>query len=441
MRHVRDHTRMSASDHGRHLLVALTCVALIGACMAAPRPPAPAAATLAPCGPGTGPGGTGAPPAASSEPASAAEVFTHVTSFPSGDAFDVTAVTWSPVGFVAAGYGPMPGHDFFGLRQGLLWSSCDGMSWQQIVDPAFENISPAAVVAVGADLFVIGELSACSEADEECPEPEFESVILRSSAAGSWERLTLPPEMRLAYLEGAAPLDGRLAVYGAADDETQSGTLWLSTDGATWTSTTDLGGMDQVVAVMPLDGGIVVFGDVFNEDLGDAQLAAATSADGRAFTRVDVPPLLGGMVNSAAAGPAGSVAVGVGYAGDSELALKALALHSTDGLTWSEASATDGSFDGSTLDRVHALPNGYVGVGSVSDDADFTSRSGRIWLSADGRGWRIAGDYGANLTDSETSALGPKGLVILTVDQQETEDGDVINTIGAYYAPLDRLTP
>jgi hypothetical protein len=452
-----DHGLMHSPWRGARSVALLVAVGLLAACTARPAPatlpaangrtlpPAatPAAGstpvpTLTACDPAATPG-----PAASAPPSPSAGVLQPMVDFPAADAFEVTAVTSTPQGFLAVGFGPRPGEEYFGLRQGIVWSSCDGATWQRSVDAALDFVTPDEVVAVGSDVFIIGTLTTCADnVEEECQDvAEAGTVVLRSSAGGPWQRLPQAPDMKLAFLEGAAAVGGRLATWGTADDEFLSSTLWLSSDGVAWTQTRDLAGMDPITALTDLDGGMLAFGNEFVEDLDDIQLMGATSPDGLRFTRVDAPPLLGGSVDAVTAGPAGYVGVGVGYPDESELALKAVALHSADGRSWVETDAADGSFAGSELESVHALPNGYVAAGLVIDDEDFTVTIGRLWLSADGRSWRSAGDFGTTSTAFITSAMGPGALVVFSTDQEETEEGDVTSSITGYMAPAGGLQP
>lgn len=400
---------------------------------ATPRP------SLAACGQ---PAAPSASPAPGASPASS-DVITPLTGFPADNAYEVTAATYSPAGFVAVGFGARPGEDYFGVRQGIVWTSCDGLTWQQLVDPSFEFVTPSHIVALGSDLYVIGALATCPDfVEDECQDvAEAGNIILRSSAGGAWQRLPQDPAIQHAFIEGAVAVNGRLAVYGTADDENLSSTLWLSPDGTTWTPTTQLAGMDPITALTEQGSGMLAFGNEFVDELEDTRLVAATSGDGLSFSVVTAPELLGGTIESVAAGPAGYVGVGVGYPEGSDFALRAIALYSPDGQTWTETDAADGSFDDSSLDRVHPLPNGYVATGSTIDELDFTIQTGRLWLSPDGRAWRSLGEYGNSTTAFMVSALGAPGLVVFTADQTETDEGDVISTIGAYFAPIAGLTP
>jgi hypothetical protein len=134
---------------------------------------------------------------------------------------------------------------------------------------------------------------------------------------------------------------------------------------------------------------------------------------------------------------------GVGWAGSDELPSSGLAIYSSDGVNWSQATASDGSFENVDIEDLNASPTEYVAVGSTtSEDEDITLRTGRIWVSADGKSWRSLGNFGGVFSQYGASALGPNGLVVFTSNEVEVGDeGDVASTIYGWFIPTAALTP
>ena len=156
--------------------------------------------------------------------------------------------------------------------------------------------------------------------------------------------------------------------FGWAGDEALP-TIWTSTDGVNWTSTVALADMDPVTAVAESPAGVAAFGTRYSDEIDDLQLIAAFSSDGVTFGTVDAPDLAGSTVQSLVSGDHGLVAVGEST--DLDLNFTGLALHSADGLSWTQATAADGSFDGSDILGVHAVPGGYLALGLVPDSEEF----------------------------------------------------------------------
>lgn len=444
----------------RSPLVALLAVLLVGCgptaeAIRTPTPP-PVATPSAPPpptdgGPTAGPGATpsastapppSAPPSDGSASASPGAVFQSVADFPMGDAFEVTGVTAAPSGFIAVGFGALGEEGYFGRRQGLVWRSPDGHTWQQAVEPAFEYVTPMGIAALGTDLFVIGVLASCPQiGDDTCTEvPEAGNAVWRSADGGAWERLPQLPSMQLGLVDGMVVGLGRAAVFGGAGDEAQTTTLWMSVDGANWTATTDLAGLDPITALAAGSAGFVAFGTRYVPEIENIELNAGVSADGVHFAAAVTPSLPGAAIEDAVAGPAGGFA-GVGYSGSEDLALAGVVLYSADGLNWTQATDSDGSFAGSELIMVHALPNGYVALGFTPQADDFAVLNGRSWLSADGRSWRALAPVGESFTQLTASAIGAAGLVVFTADQQEVGEDSVTSKVNAWFAPIAGLTP
>ena len=332
----------------------------------------------------------------------------------------------------------MPGEDFFGRRQGLVWRSDDGRTWQSTVDPAFQLVTPEEVVALGDSVFVFGTIEVCDlSLGDECVEPpESGWAVWRSTASGPWERLPQLAQMQTGTVDGVVAANGLLVAYGWTDDEAQS-IVWTSADGTTWASTTDLADMDPVTAMAGSPTGLVAFGNRFASELGDLELVAAASTDGAHFARVNAPALPAATVQSMVAGPSGLVAVG--DADDVDLRLTGIALYSADGLGWTQTSAADGTFAGSAITAVVAVPEGYVAIGVVPVPDDFGISTGVSWISRDGQSWQTLAPLGDTFSLLEASAAGATGIVAFTLTEEESDDETVINSISAWFTPIEVL--
>jgi len=341
-------------------------------------------------------------------------------------------------GFTATGFQQMPGEGFFGRRQGVLWHSPDGRSWQHEVDPVFQFVTLEEIVTLGGTTFVFGTLETCGLSfDDECIEPpEAGWGLWRSIDAGAWERLPLPASMQTGSVDGAIAGSGNLVAFGLSGDDGRQ-VVWTSADGASWAQTTDLAGMDPVTAMAAGPTGLVAFGNPFSSDLGDLELVAALSTDGAHFVRVNAPPLAATTMQSVAAGGAGVVAVGDGE--DVDLNFTGVALHSADGSTWTQANSVDGSFSEHALTEVHSVPAGYVAVGIKPVPDDFGIVTGASWFSADGLSYRSLAPIADRFSQLTASAAGTRGLIGFTVTEEEPDEDTVISTVAAFFAPIEAL--
>ena len=366
------------------------------------------------------------------------QVWQPLPDFPSGDAFEVTGVASSGTGLTAVGFQQVPGEGFFGRRQGVVWRSDDGRTWQSTADPVFQFVTSEEIVSLGDSLFVFGTIETCDlSLAEECVEPpESGWAVWRSTAAGPWERLPQQPQMQAGTVDGVVAANGMLVVYGWTGDDAQS-IVWMSTDGVTWASTTDLAEMDPVTAMAGAPTGLVAFGSKFASEAADLELVAAAATDGAHFARVPAPALPSASVQSVAGGPLGLVAVG--DAEDVDLIFSGIALYSVDGLSWRQTAAVDGSFSNSAITSVYAVPQGYVAIGLVPQLDDFGISTGASWISSDGQSWQALAPLGDRFSQLAASAVGTTGIVAFTVTEEEPDDETVISTISAWFAPIEAL--
>ena len=295
------------------------------------------------------------------------------------------------------------------------------------------------VVSRGSDLFMAGTLSACSELDENCTDvPQAGNGVWRSTNAGPWELLPQLADMQNGLIDDLILANDQLVVFGGASDVDQTTTVWMSQDGVTWTTTTDLAGMDPVTAMEVGPAGFIAFGTRYDDALFDVLLIAATSNDGVHFTPANAPSITGSGIDGLAAGPAGMV--GVGYHSNEVFDEDGIAVHSTDGITWTQATNTDGSFSGSAVQTVHALAaGGYVALGYTPRTDESFLDDGLAWFSADGSDWNLIGRLDAGFNQLNTSALGSGGVVVFASAQIDVDEDNVGSVIHAWFSPLSSL--
>lgn len=441
-----DHMRVKAvSFRSRLFLGALLGLVLVGCGPTAnairptlpPRTirPVPTAAPATGGSEPTAPGGSLAP--VESQTPQPAGIAQPMASFPQGAAYEVNSVTATPTGYVAVGF-QGTGQGYYGLPQGVVWTSSDGSTWQQTIDAAFVDVSPNQVLAMGDDVYVFGDYSSCLE--ENCPlDPSEGTVIFKSASGGPWQQLAQTTDIIKAEFSGVRVWGSTLVAWGAAGDDNGTTTVWTSTDGLTWTPTTDLAGLDPVDTLGSAGPGLVALGSQTVESTGDYELIAASSSDGVHFGKTNAPSIASSTMVDVTSGPGGMAAIG--YIESETTSNLGLALFSADGSNWSQANPGEGSFDNTSLDDIHATSNAYVTVGSTLDE-DF-NETGNVWISADGQSWRSLGAFGGVFTVYGDSALGPGGLVVFTATEGYSNDvdADIKSTINGWLIPTAQLTP
>ena len=363
-----------------------------------------------------------------------------MTGFSQGNAYEVSAVTATSNGFVAVGFAGT-GQGYYGLHQGIVWTSADGQTWQQTVDPAFVDVDPTYVVAIGNDVYVFGDYSSCSEMDQECSlSASSGNVIFRSQSGGAWEQLAQTTDILNAEFDGVRVWNDTLVAWGSAADDNSTTTLWTSKDGLTWTPTTNLAGLDPIDTVGVGGPGIVAFGSKYDDASGNATLSSATSKDGVAFSAGVAPVVQDATVTGLVAGPGGMA--GIGNVQSDTTASAGVTVFSADGVTWTQTMAGDSSFANTQLNDIHSSSSVYVAVGSILDQTDFTLQTGRILVSGDGKTWRALGNFGGVFSQYGGSALGTSGLVLFTANEQDNADGtDLSSTIYGWFVPAAQLVP
>jgi len=341
--------------------------------------------------------------------------FAQIAGFPADGALSVSAAISTAGGFVAVGAEPATGQGVDGVRQGVVWTSADGESWQREADEAFHGASLDHVAELDGSLYAFGFHSLCASFDEECPDTgSAGNAGWRRTAAGEWQRLELPASMRSGAVEGVGVAGGWLVARGSYGDDVVAA-IWLSDDGQRWQAITELAGLDYVAdAVTPPGGaGMVLLGTAYDFETDTIALMAALSDGGGQFRPAVVPAGISATIEGVAEGPAGLIAVGNLVPADVP-GSGAVALSSSDGAEWRSLPAD--AFAGTSVWAVHGRDDGYLVLGSqVVPGMDGLS-AGRAWWSADGRAWTGLTFDGLTFSELTGSAAGDAGAVAFTVE-------------------------
>jgi hypothetical protein len=420
------------------LVVALLAVGVVAACAAPDIDPtpsvprvSPAPATSTPAAAPTGQSSPSEPTVPTPEPHETEPVppigtpppdgsgWRQVEGFPGGGALRVSAVAGTEGGFVAVGAEPAAGEEPDGVRQGLIWTSSDGLAWLRVADPAFHGASLDGIAELDGSLYVFGFYSLCPAFDDDCPDTaDTGNAAWRGSVAGGWERLVLPATLRDAVIDGVTAAAGQLVAYGTyGDDVTQA--IWSSGDGERWDETTDMGDMDYVAAVVTAPAGMAALGTHYDFEADIIEARAAFSADGRSFGEASVPSGVFAAIEGVADGPAGLLAVGNVVPAD-EPDSGAAVLASSDGREWTSRPAD--AFANASVWAAFGLDGGYLVIGSQVAPGSEGRSVGRAWQSADGVGWRALPGFDAvPFSEVTGAAITGRGVIVFTVDLSDEE--------------------
>lgn len=383
-------------------------------------PPQPSPGQPTALRPTISPPATAGPPATHGSPAPTGPIdpngedWAYLADFPVGEALAVSAVAATSEGFVAVGYQPAEGEGPDGIRQGVVWTSTDGIGWQRSTHEAFAGASLDHVIELDGELFVFGYVSTCPAFDEDCPQLAEAGNAGWRRAADGWSRLTLPPLMPGAVIEGVAVGFDRLVVRGTLGDEEVEQALWLSHDGERWETVTELAEIGFISELVEGAGVLVGLGTSYDFDSDRISTEAIYSSDGRSFQPAELPAALQVAVDGVAHGPAGLVAVGNQVPADPPEA-GATVLRSEDGIRWTAEQPA--ALRGHAAVAVHAVPGGFVALGSLALTDAGEPQAGVAWSSTDGQAWQAIQPYDdAPFSEVTATAAGPAGIVIFAIE-------------------------
>lgn len=416
-------------------------LAIASGCQTAPEPIEP---TLAPPLTPAPPPATATAPAPPASPAGPTPVratpapgqaWLYLADFPAEAAIDVTSVTAHDSGFVAVGFEPFPGEGFGGRRNGVVWTSADGLAWTRSQPAALANSTPLFVAGLGEWLYVFGEYSICPafSEEEECVDAPDAGVAAWRSADGlDWQRLAVPESMRVAIVDGVVVGLDRLVAHGSSDEDLV-GVMWLSPDGERWDEVRDLAAVDPISTLGAGPERLVAFGTRYLPAEDDVETLAGYS-DGGGFAVGQLPPDQRGVIEAATWGPAGFVAVGIAFQPAAE---GAVALASADGQQWTAAGGMPADVG---FHQLLPLASGYLAIGSEEVDGEFGYQRATAWFSADGLSWTEHGELaGGEFRQLSSSAVGSAGAIVFASQFEEAEDDDGLEepadgSIHAWYA-------
>jgi class 3 adenylate cyclase len=279
-----------------------------------------------------------------------------------------------------------------GARAGRIWSSQDGRSWEQARLPSGSEIGPDSPlwgVVAGSRRFVA--VGSSGDVDG-----ERRALVFSSPDGLNWEQardasgvLDGPGDQVINRVVPDGP--GYVAVgYERTTDS--DGAIWASSDGITWRRAEGTGpekvfggpGNQEIRAVSKAPGGLVAVG--FDDSSGDRN-AAAWVWDGKDWTRADPGNTLYGdagdqVMTGVVAGEGRVVAVGQDIGDGKNVA----AVWITEDLkTWRRLSASDLAVDvqPGVFQGVTYLDGSFYGVGALTEDR----YDAAVWVSSDGSRW------------------------------------------------------
>jgi len=292
-------------------------------------------------------------------------------------------------------------------------------TWERISSPAFAQATPEAFVTGVSGLVGLGP----------------DGAIWTSSDGRGWT-VSADPALAAGRVTDVAVWGQGFVAVGSVEHREPGlspvlhGAVWLSDDGITWTRVPDqdsLVGGDFVppggvgISAVTAGGpGLVAVGN-YDRDGFHPHAAVWLSADGLTWARVD-PAAIEGEGNPEGDGPGammrdvtagGPGLVAVGEVGTYQWQAVPAVWLSEDGAAWEQVlldAGVQGQTGFSSADAVAAGPAGIAVVGHIGDRQDFGASGmfgigihayAGVWLSEDGRDWRLAGVLHA--ADIETS--------------------------------------
>jgi hypothetical protein len=315
------------------------------------------------------------------------------------------------------------------MRDGLVWISSDGQTWERVSDPddlEFGGKTLNAVVAGGPG-FVMGGGSVDSE--ERGP---FHPALWTSVDGRDWMRVPNNPAL---FGDGGSIYDllvrpTEILAVGLVcyPDQPCASAVWSSPDGLTWRRDW----VDEAVyaeghyaapnAIAENEHGLVMIGvEVTDPATLDSIPAVWTSEDGLAWERLSPQPdaftLEGGslIMWDLAAGPGGLVAVG-------HDGTNGVVWLSVDGSTWERLPIAPEVFGGAPMTTVIPWSNGYLAAGpdwAIGEDLGgpypmYPSVPSRptLWWSPEGRTWYRIGFGAEDAVGAVRGLVGFNGMLV-----------------------------
>jgi hypothetical protein len=306
----------------------------------------------------------------------------------------VGAVAASDRGFVAVGY-----RETDDVRDGVAWSSVDGVRWTVSADPVFKGIELDDVAASPTGFVALG----VSSPDGEHPT----AVVLGSDDGKAWHRLVPLPTTGDTYPGAIAGGTAGVVVVGSDADGAIA--AWRSADGRTFQRVTLSGPAgDGLIDPHAVASGFIALGTQ------DGAPALLRSTDGTTWAATPIDPRTDADASNIVEGRWGIVAQGV-VSPDCQdtdaCAQTNAAWWSADGDRWAVLPGADSPVvDGVSL----LVPAGNHGLLAI-DGAD-------AWTSPDGWAWRSLPEPGDGSIDVDDAVV--RGDTIVAVGSQPSDAGD-----------------
>jgi hypothetical protein len=200
----------------------------------------------------------------------------------------------------------------------------------------------------------------------------------------TWELATIDDQPGSFAVSIVVTADGQFVAGGRSGP---TPVVWTSADGRDWTRlelpTLSRGAeWERVATVLVTTHGLIAGGSA-GPELGDRRARLWRSADGRDWQPVaDAPSFEGGEVVTILA--RGTTYVALGRLGTGQRATGSVAWTSADGATWDRIESA--SLAGGLVAALAETPDGrLVAVGS-----DLDEREALVWRSSDARAWELA---------------------------------------------------
>ncbi len=257
------------------------------------------------------------------------------------------------------------------LNRGVVWMSQDGRSWQLLDEiAAFDHATLDQILTDGTQLLVYGSRAEAGSRTPGAP------VTWSSRDGVTWEQhtgvgLTARVRMDSGFLGFSQTVDATL--------------FWRSSDGIAWSQSTGATpGRAQDLVGLP-GGGALAVGSISGGKGADGpedDAAAWITLDGTSWESVSDLPTNASM-NSVVVVGQGLVAIGT-------IDQRSAVWTSTDGRHWEEPTVQIEEQD--SLSGVYSLPDGIMLIGEANSAA-----SAVMWISPDGVTWvRSAGFAGTS---------------------------------------------
>jgi len=212
-------------------------------------------------------------------------------------------------------------------------------------------------------------------------------------------------------MESVAAWEGGLVAVGwdlSDGDNVQSGAVWTSSDGVTWSRVLGDEGVfgdpnsQWMESVAAWEGGLVAVGWELSgnsPDTAEVDGAVWISSNGVTWSRVPDDEGVFGQMNSVAVWEGGLVAVGAELSRNTtntaEVDVNGAVWTSSNGVTWSRVPDDEGVFGGPDSQGMESVAVWEGGLVAVGWDDSGDDRDAAVWTSSDGVAWsRVVGDEG-----------------------------------------------